>query len=193
MTADQQLPSKEQLLNELLDAARSESIVGEEFTSYARKCAEIDRRRSRTREAAAAVLAAMRAAHEPCPECEKRRHANDRVNYETTEDGFRICRGYHERYEGCEWEYFVPRAAQPPPPELPEELFDGHAVWLETGNVQSRDVTKVLDAVVKLIRKRQPRPTKPDAPFGTCGKCGEPITSFHNINGCSGLGERNER
>ncbi len=56
--------------------------------------------------------------------------------------------------------YLTKRAAQPPGCELPEELFDGHAVWLEAGNVQSRDVTRVLDAIVKLIRKRQSRPTK---------------------------------
>lgn len=49
---------------------------------------------------------------------------------------------------------------EPPAPELPEELFDSHAVWLEAGNVQSRDVTRVLDAVVKLMKKRQSRPTK---------------------------------
>jgi hypothetical protein len=53
-----------------------------------------------------------------------------------------------------------PQSAPPPVPELPEELFDGHAVWLEAGNVQSQDVTRVLDAIVKLIRKRQSRPTK---------------------------------
>lgn len=28
-----------------------------------------------------------------------------------------------------------------------------------------------------------------DYQFGTCGKCGEPITSFHNINGCSAAQE----
>jgi hypothetical protein len=51
---------------------------------------------------------------EPCQECEKRKHANDRINYETTEDGFRICRGYHHRSADCEWEYYVRRPAQPP-------------------------------------------------------------------------------
>lgn len=53
-------------------------------------------------------------APEPCPECEKRKHANDRINYETTEDGFRICRGYHHRSADCEWEYYVRRSSQPP-------------------------------------------------------------------------------
>lgn len=38
--------------------------------------------------------------------------------------------------------------------DLPEELFDSHAVWMESGNVQSRDVVTVLDAVVRIIRKR---------------------------------------
>ena len=37
-------------------------------------------------------------------------HKNDRWNVETTEGGFRICRGYHERGAGCEWEHFVPSA-----------------------------------------------------------------------------------
>lgn len=38
--------------------------------------------------------------------------------------------------------------------DFPEELFDSHAVWMESGNVQSRDVVTVLDAVVRIIRKR---------------------------------------
>lgn len=39
--------------------------------------------------------------------------------------------------------------------EIPPELFDGHAIWIECGNVPSQDVTRVLDSIVKLIRKRQ--------------------------------------
>lgn len=42
-------------------------------------------------------------------------HKNDRWNVETTEDGFRICRGHHDRAVGCQWEYFVPRSAHEPP------------------------------------------------------------------------------
>jgi hypothetical protein len=53
-------------------------------------------------------------APEPCLECEKRKHANDRINYETTDDGFRICRGYHHRSADCEWEYYVRRSTLPP-------------------------------------------------------------------------------
>lgn len=60
------------------------------------------------------AIDALSTSHEPCPECEKRKHANDRVNYETTEDGFRICRGYHHRSADCEWEYYVRRPSQPP-------------------------------------------------------------------------------
>lgn len=41
------------------------------------------------------------------------------------------------------------------PQELPEELFMGHAVWLEAGNVRSQDVSAVLDAVVRLVKKRK--------------------------------------
>ncbi len=37
-------------------------------------------------------------------------HKNDRWNVETTQDGFRICYGYHEKSEGCQWKHFVPRA-----------------------------------------------------------------------------------
>lgn len=39
-------------------------------------------------------------------------------------------------------------------------LFDSHKVWMKSGNVQSRDVTTVLDAVVKLIRESEHGPTK---------------------------------
>jgi hypothetical protein len=34
-----------------------------------------------------------------------------RWNIEETKDGFRICRGVHERAHDCEWEYFVPESA----------------------------------------------------------------------------------
>ena len=58
--SDELRSSKEQLLDELIDAARSEPIaVDEHFMTYAHKCAESDRRRSRTSEARAAVLAAL--------------------------------------------------------------------------------------------------------------------------------------
>lgn len=37
-----------------------------------------------------------------------------RWNCETTDDGFRICRGLHEKAHDCEWEYYVPRRAPEP-------------------------------------------------------------------------------
>lgn len=37
---------------------------------------------------------------------------------------------------------------------------------------------------IAAVLKKQRAGEKADAPFGTCGKCEQPITSFHNINGC---------
>lgn len=57
----------------------------------------------------------------------------------------------------------------PPPSEYPEELFDGYAVERElTGQARRRTSTEnvidVLDAVVRLMKKRRARPTKGAAP-----------------------------
>lgn len=41
-------------------------------------------------------------------------HRNDRWNVCTTEGGFKICRGDHERSDPCEWEYYVPDARKTP-------------------------------------------------------------------------------
>lgn len=46
---------------------------------------------------------------------------------------------------------------------IPEELFDGYAVWVELGDAREQttggDVSAVLDAVVRLIRRRLAAPT----------------------------------
>lgn len=44
-------------------------------------------------------------------ELEAALHKNNRWNVETTNEGFRICRGDHESSAGCEWEYYVPESA----------------------------------------------------------------------------------
>lgn len=55
----------EKLLDKLVDAARHQAVKDERFMSYAHECAESDRRAKRTREARAAVLAAMRPTQPP--------------------------------------------------------------------------------------------------------------------------------
>jgi hypothetical protein len=52
-------------------------------------------------------------------ELESALHKNDRWNVETTNEGFRICRGDHEKTAGCEWEYYVPESGEKP---LEDEL-----------------------------------------------------------------------
>lgn len=84
------------------------------------------------------------------------------------------------------------RAAQPPS-EYPEELFDGYAVERElTGQARRRTSTEnvidVLDAVVRLMKKRRARPTKSSA---RC-QCDTPVPAMDDItcaNCGSALGE----
>lgn len=40
----------------------------------------------------------------------RERHKNDRWNVQTTDCGFRICRGYHELFDECTWEHYIPTA-----------------------------------------------------------------------------------
>ena len=61
-----------------------------------------------------------------------------RWNVEETDDGFRICRGEHEKAHECEWEYFAPRTLLAAPPEVTREAPTHdelkHEMWEEFRN-----------------------------------------------------------
>ena len=42
----------------------------------------------------------------------RRTHLYERWNIEPTGDGLAVCRGDHERSQGCQWEHFVPRSGR---------------------------------------------------------------------------------
>jgi len=80
------------------------------------------------------------------------------------------------------------RAPHEPNADLPAELFDGYAVFLELQKYQSarqrtgrENVADVLDAVVRLIRAAQAKGAGPVV----CEECGWEVTQGSHDSDCS--------